>query len=65
MLYRITYPWHRNGFRVNVAFRQTNFTNTQVIKADRAFIIELEHCNVINGGMTLEFMMLSGDKSLS
>jgi Secretion system C-terminal sorting domain len=47
----LAYPWHRNGFRVNVAFRQTNFTNTQVIKADRAFIIELDHCNVINGDL--------------
>jgi hypothetical protein len=49
------YGWGPANQRVNVRFLTCTFQNSSVIKAERAFIVELNHCTVNNGGLDVSY----------
>jgi hypothetical protein len=49
------YGWGPTNQRVNVRFLTCTFQNSNVIKAERAFIVELNHCTVNNGGLDVSY----------
>jgi Secretion system C-terminal sorting domain len=49
------YPWGRNNFKVNVRFIICTFQKSDVIRADRAYIVELNNCTVNGGGVDISY----------
>jgi Secretion system C-terminal sorting domain len=49
------YGWGPTNQRVNVRFITCTFLNSNVIRAERAFIVELNNCTVIGGGIDISY----------
>ncbi|MEO0043479.1 MAG: Secretion system C-terminal sorting domain, partial [Bacteroidota bacterium] len=49
------YGWGPANQRVNVRFLTCTFLNANVIRAERAFIVELNHCTVNGGGLDVSY----------